>query len=144
MHNFGSQVSKIFGYVAVATCQCIWAIVAHYSQTSPQLVSDWSPIDLQLKELQICQFWLSNWLHWLQLLFGGKLVTHRLHCMCDRGIRSLHGLVPNPFCWWPSLLSYSISQEICTRFLLCCALLWLYIDWFSRIHQAYFTGTVAI
>ena len=37
---------------------------------------------------------------------------------------------------------YSISQEICTRFLLCCALLWLYIDWFSHIHQAYFTGTV--
>ena len=41
-------------------------------------------------------------------------------------------------------LLYSISQEICTRFLLCCALLWLYIDWFSHIHQAYFTGTVAI
>ena len=39
---------------------------------------------------------------------------------------------------------YSISQEICTRFLLCCALLWLYIDWFSHIHQAYFTGTVTI
>ena len=39
---------------------------------------------------------------------------------------------------------YSISQEICPRFLLCCALLWLYIDWFSHIHQAYFTGTVAI
>ena len=39
---------------------------------------------------------------------------------------------------------YSISQEICTRFLVCCALLWLYIDWFSHIHQAYFTGTVAI
>ena len=39
---------------------------------------------------------------------------------------------------------YSISQEICTRFLLCCALLWFYIDWFSHIHQAYFTGTVAI
>ena len=44
---------------------------------------------------------------------------------------------------WPSV-SYSISQEICTRFLLCCAFLWLYIDWFSHIHQAYFTGTVAI
>ena len=42
------------------------------------------------------------------------------------------------------IISYSISQEICTRFLLCCALLWLYIDWFSHIHQAYFTGTVAI
>ena len=40
--------------------------------------------------------------------------------------------------------SYSISQEICTRFLLYCALLWLYIDWFSHIHQAYFTGIVAI
>ena len=39
---------------------------------------------------------------------------------------------------------YSIPQEICTRFLLCCALLWLYIDWFSHIHQANFTGTVAI
>ena len=44
---------------------------------------------------------------------------------------------------WPFPL-YSISQEICTRFLLCCAVLWLYIDWFSYIHQAYFTGTVAI
>ena len=43
-----------------------------------------------------------------------------------------------------SLSAYSISQEICTRFLLCCALLWLCIDWFSHIHQAYFTGTVAI
>ena len=40
--------------------------------------------------------------------------------------------------------SYSISQEICARFLLCCALLWLYIDWFPHIRQAYFTGTVAI
>ena len=39
-------------------------------------------------------------------------------------------------------IRYSISQEICTRFLLCCALLWLYIDRFSHIHQAYFTGTV--
>ena len=38
---------------------------------------------------------------------------------------------------------YSISQEICTRFLLCCALFWLCIDWFSHIYQAYFTGTVA-
>ena len=43
-----------------------------------------------------------------------------------------------------SVPTYSISQEICTRFLLCCALLWLYLDWFSHIHQAYFTGTVAI
>ena len=39
-------------------------------------------------------------------------------------------------------MSYSISQEICTRFLLCCALLLLYIDWFSHIHQAYIPGTL--
>ena len=31
---------------------------------------------------------------------------------------------------WSASRAYSISQEICTRFLLCCALLWLYIDWF--------------
>ena len=45
---------------------------------------------------------------------------------------------------WLGLVSYSISQEICTRFLLCCALLWLYIDWFSHIHQAYFTDTAPV
>ena len=28
------------------------------------------------------------------------------------------------------LPTVSISQEICTRFLLCCALLWLYTGWF--------------
>ena len=51
----------------------------------------------------------------------------------------------NIYYWQLYLINgYSISQEICTRFLLCCALLWLYIDWFSHIHQAYFTGTVAI
>ena len=45
---------------------------------------------------------------------------------------------------WLIFVIYSVSQEICTRVLLCCALLWLYISWFSYIHQAYFTGTVAI
>ena len=45
---------------------------------------------------------------------------------------------------WFRCSKYSISQEMCTWLLLCCALLWLYIDWFSHIHQAYFTGTVAI
>ena len=34
--------------------------------------------------------------------------------------------------WWNTIYSkrhiYSISQEICTRFLLCSTLLWLYID----------------
>ena len=34
------------------------------------------------------------------------------------------------FFLWSREYSYSISQEICTRFLLCCALLWLYMDWF--------------
>ena len=37
-----------------------------------------------------------------------------------------------------------LPRNMHTGFLLCCALLWLYIDWFSHIHQAYFTGTVAI
>ena len=46
-----------------------------------------------------------------------------------------------PICCILCCCGYSISQEICTRFLLCCALLWLYIDWISHIHQAYFTGT---
>ena len=51
---------------------------------------------------------------------------------------------PNDVVHVSDQLNYSISQEIRTQFLLCCALLWLYIDWFSHIHQAYFTGTVAI
>ena len=47
--------------------------------------------------------------------------------------------------WHEKILPmYSISQEICTLFLLCCALLWLYTDWFTHTHQAYFAGTVAI
>ena len=61
------------------------------------------------------------------------------HVKKPRMLRGFHAWVPGT--WYTF---YSISQEICTRFLLCCALLWLYIDWFSHIHQAYFTGTVAI
>ena len=34
------------------------------------------------------------------------------------------------------VIQYNISQEICTRFLLCCALLWLYIDWFLALWQS--------
>ena len=37
-------------------------------------------------------------------------------------------LIQNIKYWINSAWDYSISQEICTRFLLCCALLWLYID----------------
>ena len=48
-------------------------------------------------------------------------------------------------CYFPKLpLKLQYIPKICMRFLLCCALLWLYIDWFSHIHQAYFTGTVEI
>ena len=37
-----------------------------------------------------------------------------------------------PYITWVvnPIATYSISQEICTRFLLCCTLLWLYIAWF--------------
>ena len=55
-------------------------------------------------------------------------------------IECLDGLVQERCNAVLSNWSYSISQEICTRFF---ALLWLYLDWFSHIHQAYFTGTVA-
>ena len=88
--------------------------------------------------LQNCAKWLRN------------SIIYSTSCETNNHIPS------TAWCHWlliaytsmpPSYLhsvSYSISQEICTRILLCCALLWLYIDWFSHIHQAYFTGTVAI
>ena len=38
--------------------------------------------------------------------------------------------------WWIP----RTNGQLRTRFLLCCALLWLYIDWFSHIHQAYNTN----
>ena len=59
--------------------------------------------------------------------------------MCSKRVKRIAYTTHLRYIWL-----YSISQEICPRFLLCCALLWLYIDWFSHIHQAYFTGTVAI
>ena len=61
--------------------------------------------------------------------FKGKHVK-RL-CLC---VVSSHWWI-GPNMRYPYHQFYSISQEICTRFLLCCALLWLYIDWFSHIHQ---------
>ena len=57
---------------------------------------------------------------------------------------SLDEIIKHLFRRRDSCAFYSISQEICTRFLLCCALLGLYIDWFSHIHQAYFAGTLTI
>ena len=79
-------------------------------------------------------------LNW-NILIARPVVDNRTTCCCD--LRLLERLVMETHDWSHDQL-YSISQEICTRFLLCCALLWLYIDWFSHIHQAYFTGTVAI
>ena len=65
-------------------------------------------------------------------------IVHFLHGFFSR-------ICPFPTFWfyprWGLAFSnalYSISQEICIRFLHCCHLLWLYIDWFSHIHQAYF------
>ena len=75
----------------------------------------------------ICVFWHYNTLNRsAQCLtrgaFNGRN-DNKIHQGCE-----LIG-VAHQTCKW-----YSISQEICTRFLLCCALLWLYIDWFSHIH----------
>ena len=54
---------------------------------------------------------------------GGKWLIHDTKRRKDNQLQSLK--LP---CRISKLSSYSISQEICTRFLLCCALLWLYID----------------
>ena len=52
-------------------------------------------------------WWLHH--HWLSgQIFHGWQYLHITHWMCHK--------------------IYRISQEICTRFLLCCALLWLYIS----------------
>ena len=76
-------------------------------------------------------------LHWNELLcLSASLIPY--YTCWSRGDAAVPGHI------FAGDAGYSISQEICTRFLLCCALLWLYIDWFSHIHQAYFTGTVAI
>ena len=89
--------------------------------------SQWN-MSLQCNDVSL---WLGAYICWSLTLCDAHRTTsacsYRVSCTC-------------PFlCRY-----YSISQEICTRFLLCCALLWLYIDWFSHIHQAYFAGAVAI
>ena len=81
--------------------------------------------------------WIKRW------TFSEELIA------CDRtekgrGAKRWNLMSFCPYFGLSSPYMYSISKKICTRFLLCCALLWLYIDWFSHIHQAYFTGTVAI
>ena len=99
-----------------------------------------------------CQ-WLAWRVWWHALAFViWPSVTYTDNSMVDwldvisigYNIHLLSTLTANQYSKWYFTTMYSISQEICTQFLLCCALLWLYIDWFSHIHQAYFTGTVAI
>ena len=85
-------------------------------------------------------------LEWFKILFHicmSQIICIHIHipkCLKEDKLLGIQAMVG----WHQTQRHYSISQEICTRFLLCCALLWLYIDWFSHIHQAYFTGTVAI
>ena len=55
--------------------------------------------------------------------------THQLHSLNWQS--SIHEIRLDISNMWQR--RYSISQEICTRLLLCCALLWLYIYWFSHI-----------
>ena len=75
-----------------------------------------------------------------------KMIVWWLRCQGNSQLVPWGIIHINPYhcsMWWldveigDATPNYSISQEICTRFLLCCALLWLYIDWFSQIHQAY-------
>ena len=96
----------------------------------------------------------NKWYNWCHKWISTRLWHIKCLCTGDTAVLNWAGIIwlysisivryihcsRNP---WVLQLPYSIPQEIGTRFLLCCALLWLYIDWFSHIHQAYFTGTVA-
>ena len=44
---------------------------------------------------------------------------------------------------WQEQVNIIYPKKYAHGFWRCCALLWLYIDWFSHIHQAYFTSTVS-
>ena len=66
---------------------------------------------------------------WRILLYSQEPIT-------NRDITLVQQSPTKPMC-----IQY-IPRNMHTVFALLC--LWLYIDWFSHIHQAYFTGTVAI
>ena len=88
---------------------------------------------------------------WVNNRVAGDLGRHRAHYdVTVMTNNKTQRKSPKTLAWPGCVMSqtmkqmYSTSQEICTRLLLCCALLWLCTDWFTHIHQAYFTGTVAI
>ena len=64
--------------------------------------------------------------YWYDMLF--------LFFLFNKTLGHVHEWYTRPVSFWKQrnfcyeIDWYSISQEICTRFLLCCALLWLYID----------------
>ena len=107
----------------------------------------WTQLDLVFIVLN--KFLLKYHISWHSLVLCFYVPIFQKHCtaltLCDVDAfcvgSHLGGEITGRKCL---PFKYSISQEICTRFLLCCAFLWLYIDWWSLIHQAYFNGTVAI
>ena len=91
---------------------------------------------------QICQDCIPGIIKYLWLLILTMSVDYDAPCRCQyndfvldvtcrelifaSGKRVLNGMAG----YRVGVSLYNISQEICTRFLLCWALLWLYIDWF--------------
>ena len=106
----------------------------------------------QNKWMIFCRHSLQMRFHWYNLYVLILIACHRVHnytvwndtCLQIINHYSLYTMPKEDKCSLLGHFQYSISQEICTRLMLCCGLLWLYIDWFSYIPQAYFTGTVAI
>ena len=104
--------------------------------------------------IKILQTWWCNHTRQMWLMMQWCGMNHNIlsrDLLITSGTDCQRPVLYNCDEWWASgwlechrTYDYSISQEICTRFLLCCALWWLNIDWFAHIHQAYFTGTVAI
>ena len=140
------------------------ALRQKFSKNRP--ISQWfcSNVALHSSTLCLCQMlqmynvvctptsniWILDWKHWTFNSEG--TIMKPTHWWRSTVAFLNNAFDPFDLCYaryqydakWLMYERYSISQEKCTRFLLCCALLWLYIDWFSHIHQAYFTGTVAI
>ena len=84
--------------------------------------------------------WISSCAH-SRVTDDWDAITHMLcfrNCLCHYEFLAVSYIHGCPMGTVVIDRSYSISQEICTRFLLCCALLWLYIDWFSHIHHGFF------
>ena len=80
-----------------------------------------------------CRNYMASLLDMTYWSHGTWEFLHQKGCDTTSIIKHRHNSQSNDNNWFHYYIQqlwYSIPQEICTRFLLCCALLWLYIDWF--------------